>query len=148
MFESHPGSYFVSFRYSCEGGEIRVRNLEERRKNIGAFFRVKSEKLKLFLYKPKRRIGKCIYSPIHFKLRHLVEVMVSLTSWHFTAVKNPRYPLSRRANGTQNLYGGYGERIKLLFLPGFKPRTVRPVSVFTLSIEPSRFIFLGFIYEN
>lgn len=137
---------FVGFRYSCVG--VCVRNLERWRKPICTFFRVKSKKLRLSLYKPKRRIGKCMYSPIHSHLRHLIEVVVCLKPRHFRGVKNSRYPSNRKENGTQNLSGGFGERINLLLLTEFKPRTVHPVSVITVSIEQSRFIFFGLILRK
>jgi hypothetical protein len=134
---------FCYFSISIWGRRNTCPKFREMKETHSHLLQSEKWKINLSLYKPKRCIGKCLYSPIQSQLRHLIEVVVSLTPWRFRGVKNSRYPSNRKADGNQNLSGGFGERIKHLLLTGFKPRTVDPVSVITVSTEPLRFIFFG-----
>jgi hypothetical protein len=49
-------------------------------------------------------------------------------SGRFTPGNEPRQPLNRKLDGPQSRSGRFGEDTNLLPLPGFEPRTVRPVA--------------------
>jgi len=48
-----------------------------------------------------------------------------------------QYPLNRRFGGTQSTSVCFGEK-KIMFLPGFEPRTLRPIALSLYRAQPSK----------
>jgi len=84
-------------------------------------------KVKLSLYKTRRRVQEWCHSSTHSRTRYLMDVMVTCTFWLLGLLSNSlQHPSRKRLIGPLSHCGQFGEDI--IFVPAWKRTTIPHLS--------------------